>query len=382
MLDPQCVFLNHGSFGATPRVVLQAQDQWRERMERQPVHFVNKILPGALRQAASELGAFLHVRGQDIVFVENATAGINAVLRSIRWQPGDEILYTTHGYGAVNKTIEYICDRAGARPVKVAVPFPIDDAAPVVSAIEAGLSPRTRLAVIDHITSPTALVLPVEKLTALCHDQGVRVLVDGAHAPGMLPLDVQAIGADYYAGNCHKWLFACKGCGFLWADPQVQADLHPTVISWGWPDGFTQEFDWTGTRDFSAWLAISAALAFHATIPPDVRWSYNNDLAQWAACTMERRWDVQPTAPSRLRASMATVAIPGTDRSGRANGDRLHDILIREHEIEVPIIDFGEKLWVRVSAQVYNAPDEYERLIAAMPAAVDRLNRGPLETSP
>ena len=213
-LDPGYVTVNHGSFGATPRAVLAAQDGWRRRMEAQPSRFMHRELPGALRAAADALAAFMGGTGDNLAFVENATAGCNAVLRSLALAPGDEIVVLSHVYGAVGNTVRYVTERAGARLVQAVLPFPRGDADDIVDAVAACLTPRTRLAVLDHITSKSALVLPIKRMVAACHAAGVPVLVDGAHAPGQVALDLPDIDADWYAGNCHKWLMAPKGCGF------------------------------------------------------------------------------------------------------------------------------------------------------------------------
>src|SRR5215470_18023489 len=243
LLDPEVAFLNHGSFGAAPRAVLAEQDRWRTLMERHPTHFMSEDLPPALRAAAAKLAAFVGARSDDLVFVENATAGCNAVLRSLRFAAGDEILVTDHGYPAVRKAAEYVAGRAGARVIEAAVPFPLEDPAQVVAAVRTRLGSKTRLAIFDHITSPTAIIFPVRELIELCRAAGALVLIDGAHAPGMISLDAPAVGADWYAGNCHKWLMAPKGSAFLWASASAQAELHPLVISHGLGEGFTAEFD-------------------------------------------------------------------------------------------------------------------------------------------
>jgi isopenicillin-N epimerase len=225
-LDWDFLSVNHGSFGAAPRVVLVAQQDWQRRMEAQPGRFMRAVLPDALRHAADRLGSFIGADGKDIAFVDNATTGCNAVLRSLRLQPGDEIVVLTHGYGAVRNTVRYVAERAGARMVEALVPFPHPQADTIVGNIAAALTKRTRLAVVDHITSGSALVLPLQQIVGVCHDAGVPVLVDGAHGPAQVALDVRAIGADWYAGNCHKWLCAPKGSAFLYAAPQRQQDLH------------------------------------------------------------------------------------------------------------------------------------------------------------
>ena len=220
LLDPQRTFLNHGSYGATPRAVLKEQDRWRERMECSPTSFFANELPAALRGAANTVAGFLGGCGKDFAFVENATAGCNAILNSLALATGDEILLTNHGYAAVRKAVAHVAANSGARVVEAPVPFPTTAAAQIIEAVGSRLGPRTRLAILDHVTSPTAIIFPVRELVSLCHAAGTRVLIDGAHAPGMLSLDVPAIGADWYVGNCHKWLMAPKGSAFIWAAPR------------------------------------------------------------------------------------------------------------------------------------------------------------------
>lgn len=370
LLEDGIVFLNHGSYGATPRVVLAAQDEWRARMERQPVHFMQRVLPGALREAAGVLAAFLGVSGDDLVFVENATAGVNAVLRGATLGPGDEVLTTDHAYPAIRNVLSFVCRQSGATLVEAPVPFPLSGDDQVVAAVAAALSPRTRLAVLDHVTSETATVMPIARLSALCRSQGVPLLVDGAHAPGMLDLDIAAVGADWYVGNAHKWLFAPKGCGFLWAAPARQPGLHPLVVSHGLDQGFTAEFDWVGTRDPSAWLTVRDALDFLNGLGPKslgaaaVR-AHNRDLAAEAATLLSAAWNSEAGAPAAMRGAMATLRLPlsGTTPEAAAG---FHDRLIDEHAIEVPVLALGGSLWTRISAQVYNEIEDYARLARAV----------------
>jgi isopenicillin-N epimerase len=365
LLEPECAFLNHGSFGATPIEVLEEQRRWRDRLESEPVRFMVDELPELLREAADALATFLGARGSDLVFVDNATSGVNAVLRSLDLDPGDRIVTTSHVYPAVHRTLEFICGRSDAELAVAEVPHPLTDSAEVVEAVEQAFSPSTRLLLIDHITSPTAIVYPVEELIALAHSHGVRVLVDGAHAPGMLELDLDGLGADYYTGNCHKWLFAPKGCGFLWARPEAREGLHPTVISHGFGQGFTAEFDWTGTRDPSACLAVPAALDFHRRLGGFALSARNHDLAIEAADLLASAWQGERPVPPALCGSMATVAAPGDHPATIETGEALSRTLRHQHHIEVPVIAFGGTLWVRVSAQAYNEIGDYQRLIDA-----------------
>ncbi|HEY8288541.1 MAG TPA: aminotransferase class V-fold PLP-dependent enzyme [Acetobacteraceae bacterium] len=360
-LDPDFLTVNHGSFGAAPRTVLAAQQGWRDRMERQPCRFMRAELPGALRQAADALGAFVGAAGQDIAFVDNATAGCNAVLRSLRLQPGDEVLVLDHGYGAVRNTVRFVTDRAGARITEAAVPFPHPEADAVVAAVAAALTPRTRLAVIDHITSGSALVLPLDRITAACHAAGVPVLVDGAHAPGQVTLDVRATGADWYAGNCHKWLCAPKGCAFLWSAPDRQADLHPTIISHGLGKGYLAEFDWTGTRDPSAWLSVPAAIAFHEALGGAALRARNIALAAEAAGLIARRLNTEVGETGALAGAMMLVRLPLAQPATEALSLAIRDRLL-DAGTDVPTHVIGDALWLRLSAFAYNEIEDYVRL--------------------
>ncbi|MBL8698293.1 MAG: aminotransferase class V-fold PLP-dependent enzyme [Alphaproteobacteria bacterium] len=367
-LDPEAAFLNNGSFGACPTRVLEAQDAIRREMERQPVAFFADILPVRLRAAAQRLAGFLGAAGDDIVFVENATAGMNAVLRSLRFARGDEILTTDHVYGAVRQVLRHLEATAGVVVVEPTLPWPVRDEAAVVEAVARGLTPRTRLLVIDHIASRSALILPVAKLVELAKAQGVPVLVDGAHAPGQVELDVPALGADWVIGNCHKWLFAPKGAAFLWARADRQAELHPPVISHGYGGGFVAEFDWVGTRDASAWLAVPDALDFLEALGPARVRERNHALVTAMAETLASAWRTEVGAARPLFGAMATVRMPAglppTWEAGRALRKRLWDT----HRVEVPIMPVGDALWARLSAQIFNVPDDYARLARAVAA--------------
>lgn len=369
LLERGTDFLNHGSFGTTPRVVLAAAERWRARMEANPDRFLRHVLPGALRAAAGRLARFLHAQERDVVFVENATSGVNAVLRSLDFRPGDEILATTHTYNAVRQAIREVCRRTGAKLVEASIGLPVDDVEGLVSPIREKLSRRTKLVVLDHIASPTGLVFPVKRLAALARAHGAKVLVDGAHAPGQLALDIPSLGVDWYSGNCHKWLFAPKGCGFLWASPgprsgagfRAQAGIHPPVISHGYDKGFAAEFDWTGTRDFSAWLAVPDAIDFFTTLKPSRIRAYNHRIAIDAAKRMANAWGMPADGPPGLHGSLMAVRLP--DRFQRRDPRQLMDEWIERHRFIVPVMPVDGVLWARISAQVYNAPDDYERLL-------------------
>ena len=360
-LDWDFLSVNHGSFGAAPRVVLAAQQDWQRQMEAQPGRFMRAVLPDALRHAADRLGAFIGADNTDIAFVDNATTGCNAVLRSLRLQPGDEILVLTHGYGAVRNTVRYVAERAGARMVEAEVPFPHPGADTIVANIAGALTKRTRLAVVEHITSGSALVLPLRRIVAACHDAGVPALVDGAHGPAQRALDMRAIGADWYAGNCHKWLCAPKGSAFLYATSQRQQDLHPVTISHGLDKGFLAEFDWTGTRDFSAYLASTVAIDFHDRLRGEALMARNIGLAGDATSLLARRLNTEPGATGVLAGSMGMVRLP---LAGSATPERSTDLRARllAAGTDAPTHVQSGAIWLRISAAAYNDIEDYERL--------------------
>jgi isopenicillin-N epimerase len=355
-------FLNHGSYGATPRHVLAAQDAWRGRMEAQPVHFMSAQLPGALRHAAGALAAFVGCAPQRLAFVDNATAGVNAVLRSFPWQAGDEVVVANHAYPAVRHTLQFVAQRHGLVVKFAEVPFPLASSERIAEAYCQAISARTRLAIVDHVFSPLALVTPLEPVVSHCRALGVAVLVDGAHAPGMLALQLDALGADWYTGNCHKWLFAPKGCAFLHASETGAAHLHPAVISNFQGSGFPNEFDWQGTRDHGGWLAVAAALEFLQAFGADRYRAALRDMAARAAADLAAQWQVALPAPLQAFAAMVTLPLPGRLEATEAQARLWHDRLWARHRIEVPVMCFNQRLWLRISAQVYNEASDYQAL--------------------
>ncbi|PPQ35596.1 aminotransferase class V-fold PLP-dependent enzyme [Rhodopila globiformis] len=367
-LDPDFLTVNHGSFGATPRVVQEAQRAWQDRMERQPTRFMMTVLPDALRQAAAALGGFLNGAGTDIAFVDNATTGCNAVLRSLALRPGDEVLILSHAYGAIRNTVRFVTDRVGARIAEAAVPFPQPAEDALTAAVAAAITPRTRVAVIDHVTSGSAIVLPAARIVRACHDAGVPVLIDGAHAPGQVDVDLAAIGADWYAGNCHKWLCAPKGCAFLHANPARQADLHPVTISHGYGKGFLAEFDWTGTTDPSRFLAVTEAIDFHRQLGDAALRTRNRDLAAAGTACLAQRLNTEAGATGATACAMGTVRLPVADATPE------HALAIRARLLQAgtdaPVHAMDGALWLRLSAFAYNQIDDYERLADIVAAAV------------
>jgi isopenicillin-N epimerase len=373
-LDPSITYLNHGTVGCTPRRVLEAQRAIRDAIERQPSRFQLRELtairvggpraePPRMRVAAAAVAAFVGARGEDLVFVDNATTGVNAVLRSFDLAPGDEILVTDLTYGAVRNVAAFVARERGARLGTIAMPFPWTGPGAFVEAVEAALGPRTRIAVLDHIASESALLLPIAEMVERCHARGVAVLVDGAHAPGAIALDVPAIGADWYVANLHKWGWAPRSSGFLWARPERQAGLHPPVISWGLDQGFTAEFDLVGTRDPSPWLAAPDAIAFMGELGVERVMAWNHALAREAGALIAGRFGVPFTTPASMIGAMVTVPLPASLGAAPVDAARLRDALLFEDRIEAQIHAWRGRLWTRISAQIYNQRSDVERLV-------------------
>lgn len=363
-LEPDMAYLNHGGFGVTPNSVLAAQDQWRARIERNPSWVLAFESEGLLRAAVSPVAGAIGAEPEDVVFVDNATTGLNAVLRGLDFEPGDEILLTSLAYPAIRKAAHYAAARTGARVVEAEVALPIADDAAVLQAVAKRLSIRTRLAIFDHVASHSALLLPATTLTRLAHEAGARVMIDGAHAPGMLALDVPGIGAEWYVGNLHKWYFAPRSCGFLWATKAVQGLTHPLAISHGYGQGFRAEFEWTGTRDMSAALAAPEALDFHARLGGAALMARNVALARDAGAMLARHWGTELTGPIESFAAMATVRLPLAGPADDARAVALTRELCELHRVAAAVVALEDGLWVRIAAQAYNEANEYERLAA------------------
>ncbi|HLG44808.1 MAG TPA: aminotransferase class V-fold PLP-dependent enzyme [Reyranella sp.] len=368
-LDPDFLTVNHGSYGATPRAVLAEQDRWRKRMEAQPTRFFFLEVPDALREAAGALARFLGAEAEDVVFVPNATTGANAVLRSLKLEPGDEILHASHVYNAVRNTISYVAGRTGAKVTVAEIPFPRPEPAVIRKNIEQAIGKRTRIAVIDHITSPSGMVLPIAEIVRLCQAAGVPVLVDGAHGPGQVPLDLPALGADWYVGTCHKWLCAPKGCGFLYARADRRAELHPVTISHGYGGGFTTEFDWTGTMDPSAYLSLPAAIGFYERLGGGALMERNHRLAAEAATLIADALRTEVGVLPGMTGSMGLVRLPISLEAKRSEVVKVRHAL-QAAGTDVPVHPVGEAMWLRLSAYAYNEIGDYRRLAELLPAVL------------
>jgi isopenicillin-N epimerase len=379
-LDPDVTFLNHGSFGATPRVVLEKQNEYRAQMEREPVRFFVRELEPLLDAARAELAAFLNADAGGLAFVPNATAGVNAVLRSLDLDKFDELLVTTQEYNACRNALEYVAGLQGAKIVLVDVPFPIASPDVVVERVLEKVTGRTRLLLIDHVTSQTALIYPVKQLIDELQQRGIDTLVDGAHAPGSVPLDLRGLGAAYYTGNLHKWVCAPKGAAFLYVRENRRGGIRPAIISHGANSPrrdrsrYLLEFDWTGTFDPTAWLCVPDSLRFMALLLPGGWISVvqrNHELALRARDLLCETLGIAPPAPDAMLGAMAAVPLPDGTQSEAPSlyGDPLQDRLLFEHGIEVPIVPWPAppKRVLRVSAQVYNVFTDYEKLAEALP---------------
>lgn len=378
-LDPAVIFLNHGAFGACPTEVLRHQAALRSEMEAEPVRFLIRELDARLDAARAALAAFVGADPEDLAFVPNATSGVSAVVRSLTFKPGDELLTTDHAYTACRNALEFVAARSGARVVVARVPFPVESPEAVVEALVSAVAPRTRLAVIDHVTSPTALVLPVERLIAALSARGVEVLVDGAHAPGMVPLDLASLGATYYTANCHKWLCAPKGSAFLWVRRDRHADLHPLTISHGLtanrPDRsrFHLEFDWTGTADPTAWLSVPKAIDYLGSLLPG-GWPAVMARNHRLAVEMRRRLaavaGTAPPCPDEMVGSLASIPLPDglTTALAWRRPDPIQGRLLGRWGIEVAVMSWPvpPKRLLRISVQLYNEGEEYVRLCEAL----------------
>ena len=317
-LDPSFTFLNHGSYGATPKSIIEERHQLLLHIESEPVRHYSREIDSLLDRARISLARFIGADPEGLVFLPNATTGVNTVLESLDFRPGDEILTTDHIYNACNNAAEFVTRKTGAKVVTVRIPFPIASADTVKELVLAGVTPRTRLVLIDHVTSPTALVFPVGDIIKELRPRGIEVLVDGAHAPGMLPLDVKGLGAAYYTGNCHKWLCAPKGSAFLYLREDVRAKIRPLTISHGANSARTDksflhlEFDWTGTADYTPYMVIPSCLRFLETLYPGHPMEFmarNHRMAVWAMEYLCDRFDAPAPCPRDMLGSMATVAV-------------------------------------------------------------------------
>lgn len=370
LLDPGVVFLNHGSFGATPRPVFEAYQSWQRRLERQPVLFLGRELDGLLRESRVALGQYLNSDARDLVYVPNATHGVNIIARSLQLGPGDEILTTDHEYGACDYTWEFICGRRAARYLRQSISVPVCSEEEIVQQFWAGVTSRTKAIYLSHITSPTALRLPVEKICRLAAQAGILTVVDAAHSPGQIPVDLQALGADMVFGNCHKWMLSVKGAAFLYVRRELQNLIEPLVVSWGFKatsetttgSSFIDLLQWTGTKDPTAALVVPRAIQFMREHDWDVVRHRCHELLRQA---IERICDftgLEPIYPldSDFFSQMGVAPLPPSNLP--ALKSRLYD----EFKIEMPVFPWQDRQFVRISIQGYNSQEHVDALVQAL----------------
>jgi isopenicillin-N epimerase len=370
LLDPTIVFLNHGSYGATPKPVFESYQDWQLRLERQPVLFLGRELPGCLLESRSVLGKYLNADPEELVYVPNATHGVNIVARSLDLEPGDEVLTTDHEYGACDYTWEFNCERAGFKYIHQPIPLPVRTEDEIVEKFWQGVTLRTKVIYLSHITSSTALRLPVEAICRRAREGGIMTVIDAAHAPGQIPVDLQSLGADFVFGNCHKWMLSPKGAAFLYVRREVQDLVRPLVISWGThptPDiatgsRFIDILQWTGTKDPAAPLAVPVAIEFMKGHSWD---AVRGECHRLLRRAIERVCDLTGLPPlypldSDFYSQMGIAPLPPSNLIVLKS--RLYD----EYRIEVPLIEWQNHYFIRISIQAYNTEDDVDVLIAAL----------------
>ncbi len=381
LLRRDITFLNHGSFGACPQPVFAVYQQWQRELEAQPVEFLGRRLPDLLRRTREQVARLVGVSADDLALVPNVTYALNIVARSVVLQPGDEVLGITHEYGAIERAWRYVCRQRGATYVNQPVELPVASPDEIVAQIWRGVTPRTRVILLSHITSPTALIMPVAEICRRARAAGILSVIDGAHAPGQIDLNLSVLGADFYGGNCHKWLCAPKGAGFLYVAPERQALLEPLVVSWGWqppeplhgsfldyPDGRPLQayYEWMGTDEPSALLSVPAAIAFQQDNNwPAVRRACHHLLRE-ASRQVLALSGLPPLSPDDENwwVQMRSLPLPPCDPA------QVQARLWREWQIEVPCFNWAGRPLIRISIQAYNKPADIERLIAGLRAVL------------
>ncbi len=368
LIDPAVVFLNHGSFGACPRPVFEAYQRWQLELERQPVEFLGRRIDGLLDEARGKLATYLNADANDIIFVPNATSGVNLVARSLAWsnwlQPGDEILATDHEYGACSFTWEHICKKTGAVYVQRPVTLPVTTHADMIEHFLAGITSRTRVIHISHITSPTALIFPVAEICRRARELGIVTVIDGAHAPGQVPVDLTVLDADFYTGNCHKWMCAPKGSGFLHVRREHQTIMESQIVSWGEHDdgSYIARQQKQGTRDYAAYLTVPTAIEYQQSHNWEAVQIACHELIKQARADLSALFNLPPILPDdpAWYRQMVTVPVPKCDLS--ILKIRLYD----EFRVEIPVIDWNNKQYIRVSIQGYNTRADIDQLLSAL----------------
>lgn len=369
LLDPQVKFLNHGSFGATPRPVFEVYQQWQRELENQPVEFLGRRAPELLAAARAALADYLGTQADNLVYVTNATSGLNIVARSLALGPGDEVLTSNHEYGALDRTWQFLSEEKGFSYRRVTVPIPVSTPDEFVDRFWAQISSQTRIIFLSHITSPTALTFPVAEICRLARQHGILTVIDGAHVPGQIPLNLTELGADFYSGNLHKWLCAPKGAAFLYANPAYQQLLKPLIVSWGFrpetpgPSAFIDLLEWSGTRDLAAFLSVPEAIRFQAQHNWADYQTRCHELAGQAAVEVCRIFGLSPLSPipSDWYGQMISAPLPEW-----VNVVEWKERLYAERKIEVPLLRWESHPLIRISFQAYNSPADLDALLSAL----------------
>ena len=367
-LDPGIVFLNNGSFGATPIKVLEAVRNYDVELEREPVRFYLDIYPGLLERSRQKLSEFLKVDKGNLVLTDNATTAVNTILRYMqsKLQKGDALLFTNHVYPAVRNTLNHIAELTGAELIEVKIGYPCSKEE-ILESVEKAINDKVKLALFDHISSATAVIFPVKELTEICHRNGTNVLIDGAHAPGMIEPDIEGINAEWYVANCHKWLFAPKSCAFIVTKKEKQEEFHPLVISLDYGTNYQKEFSWVGTRNFSSMLALYDAIKFYENLGAEEIRNYNHSLVIEAGKLISGHIETIYNKDESMTGSMLTMKLPELKGNYKILlNTELRDLFIREYMIEIPFMMFDNRIWFRISAQVYNEIEDYRIFAAAI----------------
>ncbi len=370
LLDPNIIFLNHGSFGATPKSVFETYQNWQQRLENQPVLFLGREYDQLLLESRKALGQYLNADAEDLVYIPNATHGVNIIARSLNLSAGDEVLTSDHEYGACDFTWDFVCGKTGAKYIHQHIPLPAESEATMLEQLWRGVTPRTKVIYLSHITSPTALRLPVKQICERSRSAGILTVIDAAHSPGQMPVDLQDLGAEVVTGNCHKWMMSAKGAAFLYVRKELQSLVEPLIVSWGYNptpatttgSRFIDLLQWTGTKDPSAALTVPAAIQFMR----DHHWEeVRNEchhLLQDCIIQISDLVNSPPLYPldSDLYYQMGIAPVPPS------NLEALKTRLYNEFRIEVPLIQWQDRQFVRISVQGYNTREDLDALVRAL----------------
>ncbi len=379
-LPDDVTYLNHGSFGPSPRSVQHARRQWSEKLEGQPMDFFVRQLEGHRADARARIGEFVGADPRNLVFVDNATSGMNIVARSMDLQAGDEVLLTDHEYGAVMRIWQSVCRPVGARVFVKSLPSPVRSAGALVDAVLEGVTQDTRLIVVSHVTSATALIFPVEEVCRRAGERGVPVCIDGPHAVAMLPLQLERIGCDFYTASCHKWLSAPFGSGFLWVSPKRHGRMQPAIRSWGRGEAgavsdWRDEFNWSGTRDPAAFFSIPAAIEFLQSVGLETFRERTHELARYARTRITELTGLEPLVPDERDwyGPMTALPLPATGEAPPEppSPDPLQNALWERYRIEVLVSHWNENRLLRVSCHLYNSKADIDRLVEALGALLE-----------